>query len=70
MTTVGGDGVPGFINGSANMARFALPHGIAVDSDANVFVTEMGNHAVRKISRSGMVSTVAVAGTAGFTDGS
>jgi sugar lactone lactonase YvrE len=57
----GGDGGP------AKSASFAQPTGLAVDSNGNVYIADMGNQRVRKISASGVVSTVAGTGTAGFS---
>lgn len=60
----------GATDGQGNAARFFLPYGVAVDSAGNVYVAEGGNHLIRKISPSGLVSTLAgTAMQAGFTDG-
>ncbi|MBI4662024.1 MAG: SMP-30/gluconolactonase/LRE family protein [Verrucomicrobia bacterium] len=69
VSTVAGDGQAGFSNGPASSARFNLPSGLVLDSAGNLFVVELGNHAVRKITREGMVSTVAGTGTGGFAEG-
>lgn len=42
----------------ASAARFLAPSGIAIDKNGNMFVADMGNHVVRKISAAGIVSTV------------
>ena len=54
---VGCDG-SGFVDGFGSNARFFAPWGIAVDSGGNVYVGEKGNHAVRKVSPDGWVTTV------------
>ena len=46
-------------DGSGDVARFNNPTGIAIDSSNNIFVTDKGNNAVRKISISGEVKTIA-----------
>ncbi len=53
------------------MARFNTPSGIAVDSaKGNVFVADMFNHTIRKMTPSGVVTTFAgFAGFTGSTDG-
>jgi len=49
----------GSANGPAASARFSFPQGIAVDATGNVFVADYFVHAIRKISTSGVVSTLA-----------
>jgi serine/threonine protein kinase len=57
-------------NQPASMARFWAPFGIAVDRLGNVYVAEVANSAIRKISPAGQVGTFAgVAGNAGTNDG-
>src|SRR5690349_9722567 len=51
-------------------AQFNRPTGIAVDHDGNLYVADTGNHAIRKITPTGTVTTLAgMAGTAGISDG-
>ena len=38
---------------------FPVPAGVAVDSVGNVYVADFGNHAIRKITFAGVVSTLA-----------
>jgi sugar lactone lactonase YvrE len=59
VTTVAGTGSPGFGDGQATGAAFDTPCGVAVDKDGNVFVADTGNHAVRKITPQGEVTTIA-----------
>jgi hypothetical protein len=58
-TYAGRAGEAEHIDGSLTNARFRLPRGVAVDSGGNVFVADTGNHVIRKISPSGVVSTLA-----------
>ncbi|MGZ5446231.1 MAG: NHL repeat-containing protein [Thermoanaerobaculia bacterium] len=67
VSTFAGSGIPGWFDGTAASSRFRSPSGIAVDAARNVYVTDFGNNAVRKITRAtGMVSTI-VSPTAGLS---
>jgi RHS repeat-associated protein len=68
VTTLAGDGTPGFVNGAGAQARFNAPRGIAVDNFGNVYVADSGNSAVRRVTQAGEVSTVAGDGTVGSGD--
>ncbi len=71
VTTIAGQkGVPGFANGEGATATFRNPRGVTVDSAGNVLIADGGNHTVRRITKSGAVSTIGgVAGAVGSTDG-
>jgi sugar lactone lactonase YvrE len=69
VTTVAGDGLVGFADGAVATARFNYPHKIKIDGAGNLIVSDLGNDRVRKISTTGMVSTIAGSGTRGFLDG-
>ena len=64
-TLAGGADISGSVDGQGTAARFMALQGIAVDSTGNVYVTESGNRDVRKISASGLVTTL-VGGTGKF----
>ncbi|MGE6219398.1 IPT/TIG domain-containing protein [Nubsella zeaxanthinifaciens] len=68
-TLAGGGSTGAFLDGQGTAARFNTITGIAVDDDGFVYVADAVNHAVRKISPTGMVTTLAGNGTAGITDG-
>jgi streptogramin lyase len=69
-TLAGVAGEKGGEDGKGAAARFNSPRGLAVDATGNVFVMDTGNHAIRKVTPDGSVTTVAgLAGTAGFVDG-
>ena len=50
---------PGYVDGAGGAARFSTPFGVAVDTSGNVYVADSGNHVIRRITPSGVVSTVA-----------
>lgn len=53
----------------SNAPRFRHPEGVAVDQDGYVYVADTGNHAIRMISPSGKVRTIAGTGSPGNKDG-
>ena len=69
VTTLAGNGTPGFTDGTGGAARFNYPFGLAVDGQGNVFVADEQNHSIRKITPAGVVNTVCGNGTYGFVDG-
>lgn len=70
VSTVAGNGERGSRDGSGRAAQFNEPMGVAVAADGSVYVADFGNHTVRRVSTTGVVSTVAgTAGQGGFADG-
>lgn len=71
VSTLAGAGLAGSADGSGNAARFNRPHAVAVDGAGNLYVADMNNHTIRRITPAGLVSTFAgTAGVAGSADGS
>jgi NHL repeat len=70
VSTVAGNGSPGFADGDSLAAQFYYPYGVVVDGAGNLFVADSFNYRVRKIAVGGTVSTTAGPGTYGFLDGS
>ena len=68
VSTIAGSNMSGFADGPVSSAKSSLLKGIGIDVQNNIYVTEHSNR-IRKISSSGMVSTLAGDGTAGYTDG-
>ncbi|MEY2659166.1 MAG: hypothetical protein RLZZ123_338 [Pseudomonadota bacterium] len=69
VTTLAGTGSTEFADGTGGTATFHTPRGIALDANGNVYVADLSNHRIRKITEAGVVSTLAGAGTSGATDG-
>jgi len=69
-TVAGSTAGGGYIDARGTSARFSGPRSVAADSAGNVFVSDRGNHVIRKITPAGDVSTFAgLAGSIGSADG-
>ncbi|MFH0938004.1 MAG: M6 family metalloprotease domain-containing protein [Planctomycetota bacterium] len=62
-TFAGTTGVSGNDDGSLGIGKFSEPWGVAVGTDNYVYVGDWGNHTVRKVTPSGVITTLA--GSAG-----
>jgi sugar lactone lactonase YvrE len=71
VTTIAGrPGLSGTVNGTGTNALFGDPAAVAVDIGGNFFIADSSNHAIRKVSPNGAVSTFAGGlGTSGYANG-
>ncbi|WP_052733139.1 NHL domain-containing protein [Hymenobacter terrenus] len=71
ITTVAGtSATPGFSGdgGPATGAMLDTPRGVAVDGSGNIYIADVGNFRIRKVSAAtGVITTLAGTGTAGFS---
>ncbi len=70
ISTVGGNGTNGFTGdgGPATAAGMYCPFGLAIDATGNLLVADVNNNRIRQVSASGIISTIAGSGMAGFGD--
>jgi sugar lactone lactonase YvrE len=68
ITTIAGTGAKGYTGdgGPAIKATFNQPWGVTYDAKGNLYITDLGNCAVRFVNTSGIINTYAGNGTCGF----
>ncbi len=59
----------GHVNAKGTSARFNNPRGMDLDRDGNLYVADLGNRRIRKVTANGVVTTIAGSGASGFADG-
>lgn len=62
VTTLAGNGTPGFADGNGSSARFMVPGKVTKASSGYVYVADIGNNAIRMMDSSNNVTTCAGAG--------
>jgi sugar lactone lactonase YvrE len=68
VTTFSG-GTPGYRDGARAQALFNSPQDVDIDSRGVIYVSDNGNHRIRRISTGSNVTTFAGDGAAGFSEG-
>jgi len=68
ITTVSGNGMPGYSGdgGNASAGTLNFPSALAIDGLGNIYIADQGNNAIRAIDTAGKIRTVAGNGTAGY----
>jgi len=69
ISTVAGNGRAGFSgdDGPATAAQLNFPRAIDVDAQGNLFIADMANYRIRKVTPDGVIRTLAGDGTRGFS---
>ena len=69
ITTVAGTGVAGYSGdtGSATSAQLNYPGALVMDSAGILYIMDYGNHRVRKVDATGIITTAAGTGVAGYS---
>ncbi|MCI0623163.1 MAG: hypothetical protein L0387_16165, partial [Acidobacteria bacterium] len=69
ITTVAGTGTTGFSGdgGPAIQANLSSVYGLAVAPDGTLYLSDRGNHRIRRVGTDGIISTIAGTGIAGYS---
>ena len=71
ISTVAGSGTSGYMgdNGTAIYAQLNSPSGIALDANNNIYIADLNNHRIRKVTVStGVITTIAGNGTGAYVE--
>jgi sugar lactone lactonase YvrE len=68
-TTVAGTGIAAFSGdgGKAKAAKVSFPADVVLDGSGNILFSDSGNNRIRKISKTGIITTIVGTGAAGYT---
>ena len=69
ITTIAGNGMASFggDGGPATNAALNSPYGVAVDAAGNVYIADVLNYRIRRVTPGGLISTIAGNGSLGFS---
>jgi len=69
ITTIAGTGIAGYSGdgGPAASAQIRFPVDVVIDSEGSIIFSDSGNNRIRKINSSGIITTIAGTGVAGFS---
>ena len=70
ISTIAGTGTGSYSgdNGAATSATLYYPHGVGLDTASNVYIADLANHRVRKVTIStGIITTIAGTGTQSYS---
>ena len=69
ITTIAGIGEAGFSGdgGRGGSAQLDRPRGVAADKAGNLYIADTGNNRIRRVDPSGIITTIAGTGEAGFS---
>ena len=69
ITTVAGDGLTGYSGDgrAATLAQLNQPNAAVADAKGNLYIADYGNNVIRKVATSGIITTIAGTGTAGYS---
>jgi hypothetical protein len=69
ITTVAGNGTPAWSGdgGQATNASLSYPNYVHIDALDRLYITDNGNHIIRRVDTNGVITTVAGNGTGGFS---
>jgi len=69
ITTIAGTGVPGFSGdgGPATAATINTPTGLCMDAAGNLYISDQFNHRIRRVDKSGIISTYAGNGVGAYS---
>ncbi len=69
INTVAGNGTTGYSGdgGQATAAELNEVSGVLLDASGNMYIVDIGNNRVRKVNSSGIITTIAGTGTAGYS---
>jgi uncharacterized protein (TIGR03437 family) len=69
ISTVAGSGLEGSSGdgGPATEARLRAPRGVAINAGGELFISDTGNHRIRKVTTDGRIQTIAGGETAAFS---